>query len=229
LGVRKDAVSVRFALGRELSRSKTRHCSDRQIKNKAQVSGLSGALSLPDIPTMKESFLLGSKEASIDKVWVAVQTWPRYEKKVAAELERKELEVFLPLLACQHKWSDRRQTVQLPLFPSYLFVRIPETVDRRVAVLRTNGVIHFVGARIMGTPIPEGEIESVRLLLERGISFQNHPFLNVGQRVRIRGSSLDGVEGILVAKNEDLSLVVTIQIIQRSLAIRVAGYRIEAA
>jgi transcription antitermination factor NusG len=204
-------------------------CSVRQIENKAQVSGLSGALPLPDIPTMKESLFVGSEENSAGKVWVAVQTWPRYEKKVAFELERKEVEVFLPLLACQHQWSDRRRTVQLPVFPSYLFVRIPETVDTRVAVLRTNGVINFVGTRNLGTPIPESEIESVRILLERGIGFQNHPFLNVGQRVRIRGSSLDGVEGILVAKNDDLSLVVSIQILQRSLAIRVAGYRIEAA
>jgi transcription antitermination factor NusG len=96
-------------------------------------------------------------------------------------------------------------------------------------VLRTNGVINFVGARNVGTPVPQSEIESVRILLARGIAFQDHSFLNIGQRVRIRGSSLDGVEGILVSKNDDLSLVVSIQIIQRSLSVRVAGYRIEAA
>jgi transcription antitermination factor NusG len=162
-------------------------------------------------------------------VWLAVQTWPRYEKKVAAELETKQVEVFLPLLPAEHQWSDRRRVVRLPLFPGYVFVRAPETFASRISVLRTNGVINFVGLRNAGTPIPESEIESVRTLLTRGIGFQSHSFLNVGQRVRIRGSSLDGVEGILVAKNEDLSLVVSIQIIQRSLAIRVAGYRIEAA
>jgi transcription antitermination factor NusG len=162
-------------------------------------------------------------------VWLAVQTWPRYEKKVAVELEQKEIQVFLPLVAAEHQWSDRRRIVQSPLFPSYVFVRAPETFDSRISVLRTNGVINFVGARNTGSPIPESEIESVRILLARGITFQNHPFLNIGQRVRIRGSSLDGVEGILLAKNEDLSLVVSIQIIQRSLAIRVAGYQIEAA
>jgi transcription antitermination factor NusG len=95
--------------------------------------------------------------------------------------------------------------------------------------LRTSGVINFVGLRNSGTPIPDTEIDSIRTLLTRGIAFREHSFLNVGQRVRIRGSSLDGVEGILVSKNEDFSLVVSIQIIQRSLAIRVAGYRIEAA
>jgi transcription antitermination factor NusG len=162
-------------------------------------------------------------------VWLAVQTWPRYEKKVAAELQRKRVEVFLPLTACEHRWSDRRRIVELPLFPSYLFVRAPETFDSRIAVLRTNGVINFVGARNVGTAVPESEIESVRIVLKRGISFEEYPYLKIGQRVRIREGSLDGVEGILAAKNDDLSLVVSINIIQRSLAIRVAGYRIEAA
>jgi transcription antitermination factor NusG len=162
-------------------------------------------------------------------VWLAVQTWPRSEKKVAAELEEKQIECFLPLAASEHQWSDRRRVVHLPLFPTYVFVRAPETFSSRITVLRTNGVINFVGARNAGTPIPDSEIESVRILLARGIEFQNHPFLNIGQRVRVRGRSLDGVEGILLAKNKDLSLVVSIQMIQRSLAIRVAGYRIEAA
>lgn len=161
-------------------------------------------------------------------MWFAIQTWPRYEKKVATELDRKNIEVFLPLVPCVHRWSDRNRVINLPLFPSYLFVQTPETTESRVSVLRTNGLIGFVGART-GTPVPESEIESVRILVKRGVSFQNHPFLNVGQRVRIREGSLDGVEGILVAKNDDFSVVVSINIIQRSLAVRVAGYRLEAA
>src|ERR1700730_2096318 len=124
-------------------------------------------------------------------VWFATQTCARDEKKVAAELEKKDVEVFLPLFASEHHWSDRRRMVQLPLFPTYLFVQTPEAADLRVSILRTNGVTNFVGARNTGTAIPESEIESVRTLLTRGIPFQNHPFLNVGQRVRIRGGSLD--------------------------------------
>jgi len=169
------------------------------------------------------------RDATGASVWLAVQTWPRYEKRVAAELEKKQIEVFLPLVKSERQWSDRRQTVEVPLFPTYLFILAPETFDSRISVLRTNGVINFVGARNVGTPVPQSEIESVRILLARGIAFQDHSFLNIGQRVRIRGSSLDGVEGILVSKNDDLSLVVSIQIIQRSLSVRVAGYRIEAA
>lgn len=161
-------------------------------------------------------------------MWFAIQTWPRYEKKVASELEKKNIEVFLPLDSTEHQWSSRRAIVQLPLFPTYLFTRTPWTTESRISVLRTSAVIGFVGTRT-GTPVPESEIESVRILLSRGVSFENHPFLNIGQRVRIREGSLDGVEGILVAKNDDYSLIVSINIIQRSLSIRVAGYRIEAA
>lgn len=161
--------------------------------------------------------------------WFAVQTWPRYEKKVFTELNKRAIDVFLPLKASVHQWSDRRRLLQLPLFPNYVFVRIPDRIDRRVSVLRTNGVTRFVGLRGVGTPIPESEIDSVRTVLHRGLDCQNHPFLEVGDRVRIRGGGFDGVEGVLVGKNEDLSLVISINIIQRSLAIRIAGYRVEAA
>jgi transcription antitermination factor NusG len=159
--------------------------------------------------------------------WFAVQTWPQHEKKVAAELQRKDIEVFLPLLSSKRKWSDRYAVVQLPLFASYVFVRIDESSNARIGVLRTSGVTGFVGVRGRGISIPPSEIESVRLLLGCGITFGHHPLLTVGKRVRIRGGSLDGVEGSLLKKNDDLSLVVSIQIIQRSLSIRVAGYRVE--
>jgi transcription antitermination factor NusG len=162
-----------------------------------------------------------------DRSWFAVQTWPRYEKKVADELRTKSIEVFLPLQSSVRQWSDRRTTVQVPLFPSYVFVRIPEQLHTRVSVLRTNGVTGFVGSTRAGTPISEGEIESIHIILRRSIPYESCPFVGIGQRVRIRGGSLDGVEGILVGKNQDLSLVVSIKIIQRSVAVRVAGYRVE--
>jgi transcription antitermination factor NusG len=164
-----------------------------------------------------------------DRMWFAVQTWPRHEKKVAAALQQKEIEAFLPLSSKVHQWSDRRCVIELPLFPTYLFVRLPWTAEARIPILRTNAVQQIVGSNGVGSPIPESEIDSVRRLLRQGVDFQTIPYLNTGQRVRIRGSSLDGIEGVLVAKNDDLSLVVSINILQRSLAIRVAGYQVEAA
>jgi transcription antitermination factor NusG len=198
--------------------------SETPDSQRHSVSGLSGAslADRNDVPT-------GPKMSMNDRQWFAVQTWPRYEKKVAAELHNKTIDVFLPLEASVRQWSDRRRVVELPLFPTYLFVRIPERLDSRIPVLRTNGVSSFVGMRGAGTPIPENEIESVRAILKRGVAFQNSPFPRAGDRVRLRGGSLDGVEGILVENNGDRSLIVSINIIQRSLAVRVAGYGVEAA
>jgi transcription antitermination factor NusG len=94
-------------------------------------------------------------------------------------------------------------------------------------VLRTEGVIGFVGVRGEGTPVRDAEIESVRLLLSRGVPFAAYPFLKIGQRVRIRGGSLDGVEGVIVGDKGDRKLVISVELIQRSVAITVEGYDLE--
>lgn len=195
----------------------------------ANVTGFSGAMSNLAHAVSYDSPVPSQETLCASLSWYAVQTWPQYEKKVTAEFQRKDVETFLPLLSSKRQWSDRRRIVQVPLFPSYVFVRIAPVPSARIPVVRTNGVAGFVGVRGIGVPIPDSEIESVRLLLARGVTFQQHPFLNVGRRVRVRGGSLDGVEGILLAKNDDLSLVVSVQIIQRSVSIRISGYQVEAA
>jgi len=159
--------------------------------------------------------------------WFAVRTRPRFEKKIALTLQEKSIECYLPLHSVKRQWSDRRQSVSLPLFPTYVFVRIATSQDTRVAVLRTNGVIGFVGARGIGTPIPDGEIEAVHTVLASKIPFEPYPYLKIGQRVRIRGGCFECVEGILVGVNSDQSVIVSIELIQRSIAIRVTGYTIE--
>ena len=132
------------------------------------------------------------------------------------------------MIARKNRWSDRFKIVELPLFPSYVFVRTDSTPETRVTVLRTAGAVGFVGNGGRGTPIPDEQIDSVRSILEQGVDFSLHPYLTINQRVRIRGGSLDGVEGVLLAKNADQSLVVSIDLIQRSVAIRVSGYELEA-
>jgi transcription antitermination factor NusG len=162
-----------------------------------------------------------------EPAWFAVQTRPRHEKRVAAEVESKGITVFLPLFSERHQWSDRRRLVHVPLFSGYVFIRMAQTIESRISVLRTNGVMKFVGARGTGVPIPEKEIDAVQTVLTHRVPFAHHPFLNVGRRVRIRGGSLNGLEGILMAKNGDESLVVSVEIVQRSVSIRVAGYQVE--
>ncbi len=117
----------------------------------------------------------------------------------------------------------------MPLFPQYVFVRIAQTLQTRVAVLRTNGVTNFVGTRGIGVPIPDEQIERVQTVVARGIPVAPHSFLNVGKRIRIRGGSLDGLQGILTAVNGDQTLVVSVELIQRSIAIRIAGFSVEPA
>jgi transcription antitermination factor NusG len=159
--------------------------------------------------------------------WFAVETRPRHEKKVSIGLREKGIDIFLPLFSEKHHWSDRRQIVEMPVFPRYVFVRIEPTTSARIPVLRTGGVMSFVGNRGIGSAIPDAQIESVMSVISQGVSFSHYAFLEIGERVRIRGGALDGVEGILTAINGDRSLVVSVEMICRSLAIRVDGYRVE--
>jgi len=159
--------------------------------------------------------------------WYAVHTRSRHEKRVDTELEQKGITTFLPLLTETRKWSDRRMKVDVPLFSCYLFVNIPATPDVRIAVLRTPGVLSFVGGNHLGSPVPAHEIENIQTILEKKVPFAAHPFIEVGQRVRIRGGALDGIEGVISRFGGSDRLVISVQTIQRSLSITVEGYDVE--
>jgi len=158
--------------------------------------------------------------------WYALQTRPRHEKRVHAELQENSIHTFLPLLSERHFWSDRRQTVQVPMFPGYVFARMRNDLHQRVTVLRTRGIVRLVGVRGLGTPIPEEQVQAIQSIVTAKVPFGPYPFLNVGQRVRIVGGSLDGIQGIVQAKNGDASLIISVDLIQRSIAIRISGYRV---
>ena len=160
--------------------------------------------------------------------WYAIQTRSRHEKMVARQLEGQGVDSFLPLVAKTHRWSDRSKTVELPLFPGYAFVRTAASPEDRVSILKIPGVVNFVGAPGHATPIPESQIEAVKSFLSCELPLMNHPYLRVGQRVRVRGGSLDGVEGILVAQDEKRNLVISVEPIQRSLSVRIEGYDVVA-
>jgi transcription antitermination factor NusG len=159
--------------------------------------------------------------------WYAVQTRARHEKIVAGRLREQGLDTFLPLVSEVHLWSDRRKKVDVPLFGCYVFVKLAPSNERRYRVCNVDGVFGFVGVRGEGTAIPDEQIEAVRTLITQELPWSNHPFLRIGQRVRIRGGALDGVEGILSARNGDDTLIVSVDAIQRSLAVRIQGYDVE--
>jgi len=174
-----------------------------------------------------ESSSTALRREADQSAWFAVHTRTRFERTVVSELREKGIETFLPLLPARHKWSDRQRIVHEPLFPAYVFVRITPAQDKRIAVLRTMGVTNFVGVRGVGTPIPDAEIQAVHTVLEQCVPFQFYPFLNIGKRVRIRGGCLDGIEGILTAISGNESMVVSVQLIQKSIAMRITGYQVE--
>jgi transcription antitermination factor NusG len=160
--------------------------------------------------------------------WFAIRTRSRHEKVVERQLEGQGIEVFCPVLRQIHNWSDRRKLVESPLFPGYAFVRIAHSPEERVRVLRAHGVVDLVGYQGQAISIPREQIEAVRAVVANNLQFTKHAFLRVGQRVRVRGGSLDGVEGILMAQNGARNLVISVEPIQRSISISIDGYEVEA-
>ncbi|HEX6905413.1 MAG TPA: UpxY family transcription antiterminator [Terriglobales bacterium] len=161
--------------------------------------------------------------------WYAIHTRSRHEKRIELSLRQAGVDTFLPLIREVHRWSDRRKEVQLPLFPCYLFVHIVPETAARLTVLKTSGVLNFVGTSGLESPIPDQEIEQVRSVVTQQGSYFPCPFLKTGQRVRIRGGALEGVEGVLSSHKGAATLVVSVELIQRSVSVLINGYDVEAA
>lgn len=158
--------------------------------------------------------------------WFAVHVRSRHEKKVADELKEKGIANFLPTIRQMRRWSDRKKMVEFPLFSCYLFVQIPPSPAARVSVLTSYGVLGFVGPH-QGTEIPDEQIDSIRKLVLNDVLVTPEAYIRVGQRVRIRGGALDGVEGVLRGAGKDQKLIVSVDTIQRSISVALEGYEVE--
>jgi transcriptional antiterminator NusG len=158
--------------------------------------------------------------------WFAVYTTSRHEKRVAQHLALREIEYYLPLYRAERKWSDgSRVTLELPLFPGYLFVRIRRT--ERVRVLEVPGALAVVGGNGREpVPLPDEAVDALRSGLHLRAA-EPHPLLTVGQRARIRSGALAGMEGIVVRKKNSLRVVLTLEHIQRSIAVEVPAEDLE--
>jgi transcription antitermination factor NusG len=159
--------------------------------------------------------------------WYAAYTSANHEKRVVEQLGVREVEHFLPLYASQRRWKDRRMTLDLPLFPGYVFVRL--ALRDRLRVQQVPGVARLVGFN--GTPaaLPDEEIETLRKSLGNGIHVEPHPYLTVGRRVRIKSGPLAGVEGVLLRRRGNSRLVISIDLIQRSVAVDADAMDVEPA
>ncbi|PYV33009.1 MAG: NusG-like protein [Acidobacteria bacterium] len=154
-----------------------------------------------------------------ERSWFALRVRSRHERIVASALCDKGNEVFLPLYRCERRWSDRIKELELPLFPGYLFCRFD--ILNRLPILVTPGILHIVGIGRVPYPVDEAELEALKTIVISRLGVEPWPLLEVGQRVRIESGPLAGVEGILVVKKTPLRLVVSVTLLQRSVAVEI--------
>ncbi len=151
--------------------------------------------------------------------WFAVQTRSRYENLVATLLRGKGYELFLPIYKSRRRWSDRIKELELPLFPGYLFCRF-NPLDR-FPILVTPGVMQVVGVGKIPIPVDDSEIAALETAIRSGLPRQPWPFLQIGQKVKIECKPLCGLEGILVEFKGRHRLVLSVTLLQRSVAVEV--------
>ncbi len=151
--------------------------------------------------------------------WFGLRTKSNFEKLAVSALEAKGFESYVPLYRSRRRWSDRVVTKDLSLFPGYVFCRFDPRY--RLPLLTVPGVVSIVGFGDNPAPIPDEEIEAVRRVLASSQGSEPHPFLREGQRVRVKYGSLEGIEGILLKKKSDWRLIISVNLLQRSLAVEV--------
>jgi len=147
--------------------------------------------------------------------WFALQVKPRFEKNAAFLLTEKGFDVFLPLSSCRRQWRHKVVTLELPLFPGYLFCRF--NPNNRLLVLTTMGVSGVVTVSRVPACIPDVEIENVRRVVEHGRSLKAMPYVS-GQTIRVLDGPLRGVEGVVVSAKKKNRIVVSINLLQRSVS-----------
>jgi len=163
--------------------------------------------------------------------WHALYVCHQHEKAVAQNLAYRGLEGFVPLFASVRQWKDRTRRLLLPLFPCYVFLR--GGLQQKSTVLSIPGVCSFVSAGGVTAAIPEGEIEAIRKVAEHaeaehGPAVEPHPYLRCGDRVRIKRGRLAEIEGILVRRKNGLRLILSAELLERSIALEVDAHDVEA-
>lgn len=165
------------------------------------------------------SVCLPAPSAYLEPRWYAAHTRSRHEKRVAEQLAGRKIEFFLPLYQARHRWKDRIAEVELPLFPGYVFVHIP--LKDRCRVQDIASVAKLVTFQGLPAPLPTAEIEALRAGLAARLKASPLPYLKLGHRVCVKNGPLTGAEGILLRKKDKCRLVISLELIMRSVAVEV--------
>lgn len=158
--------------------------------------------------------------------WYVAQTCAHHEKRISEQLGLRGIENFLPLYERISQWKDRRVCLQVPLFAGYVFVRL--ALREQLRVLQLPGVAQLVGFGGLPSALPDNEIEGIRNSLKLRLRAEPFSYLAVGQRIRIDRGPLQGVEGILVRRKNCLRLVLSVALIQRSIAVEIDAADVSA-
>jgi transcription antitermination factor NusG len=158
--------------------------------------------------------------------WYAAYSCANHEKSIARQFELRSIESFLPLYEKPSRWKDRTVKLQLPLFPGYVFVRL--AIEEKLRVLQVPGVVRLVGFSGHPVPLPDEEMKALREGLSDSLLAEPCPYLQVGRRVRVSSGALRGLEGILLKKKNGYRFVLSMELIQRSIAVEVDAADLEA-
>ncbi|MCX8124805.1 MAG: UpxY family transcription antiterminator [Spirochaetes bacterium] len=159
--------------------------------------------------------------------WYAVYVRSRHESKVCSQLQSKGVEVFLPLVEKLRQWKDRKKRVAFPLFPGYLFIKLVNDNVQFINVLKVQGVVKILGDSSGYKPVPQEQVDAIYKMVHSKCDIDEHPYLKEGQKVRITDGPLMGIQGILVSKDKEHHVVVSIDILQKGVSVKVDIHDVE--
>ena len=151
--------------------------------------------------------------------WYAIQVRPRYERLVVELLSDKICDNFLPVHESRRRWSDRWKRLERPLFPGYVFGRFH--LNEKHTVMTTSGVVRIVGIGLIPVAVPDDEIAALQQLVRQRIPVRVHEFVSAGEKICLRSGPFAGLNGIIVRKSGESRLVVSVNLLRRSVAVEV--------
>jgi len=154
-----------------------------------------------------------------NEAWYALKVRPRLEKQISANLSAKGYELFLPLYKRKTRWSDRLKTLDEPVFPGYVFCQFD--VTKRLPILQTPGVRSVVGIGRSPEPIQNEEIEAIRRVVAAGVNYLPHPYLTVGDAVRVEHGALIGLVGLVTQVKNEFRLIISVKLLMRSVSVEI--------